>query len=261
VAIVVRGLGFAYERAPVLTSIDMHAEVGSFTALLGRNGSGKSTLLRLMAGLLDPDAGTIEILGQALCALSPRQRARLIGFLPQQHRPVFPFSVFDVVLTGRAGHAPLNPRREDEAAAHDAIARVGIEALSERPYTELSGGERQMVMLARVLSQRPKLLLLDEPTAHLDLANQARLIGLLRELAGEGMTVVAAVHDPNLAFLHSDAQIMLARGRVVSTGSSRPPWARDVLVEVYGEEPWTLPFGDRSIVLPGPRRPERATPS
>jgi iron complex transport system ATP-binding protein len=255
VAIVVRGLGFAYERTSVLTDVDVQVGAGTLTALLGRNGSGKSTLLRLLAGLLDPDAGTIEILGQALAGLSPRQRARLMGFLPQQHRPVFPFSVFDVVLTGRAGHAPLNPRREDEAAAHEAIARVGIEALSQRPYTELSGGERQMVMLARVLSQRPRLLLLDEPTAHLDLANQARLIGLLRELAGEGMTVVAAVHDPNLAFLHTDAQVLLSGGHVVKTDSARLPWSREVLAEVYGDELWTLPFGDRSIVLPGPRRP------
>ena len=256
-AIVVRGLKFAYERTPVLTDVDVQVVAGSFTALLGRNGSGKSTLLRLLAGLLDADAGTIDILGQALSALSPRQRARLIGFLPQQHRPVFPFSVFDVVLTGRAGHAPLNPRREDEAAAHEAIARAGIEALSERPYTELSGGERQMVMMARVLSQRPRLLLLDEPTAHLDLANQARLVGLLRELAGEGMTVVAAVHDPNLAFLHADSCVLLSGGHIVRTNAARPPWARDVLAEVYGEEPWTLPFGDRSVVLPGPRAAAR----
>jgi iron complex transport system ATP-binding protein len=253
VAIAVRGLSLAYERTPVLTDVDVRVAPGSFTALLGRNGSGKSTLLRLMAGLLDAHSGTVEILGQALSRLSPRQRARLIGFLPQQHRPVFPFSVFDVVLTGRAGHAPLNPRREDQAAADEAIARVGIEALCDRPYTELSGGERQMVMIARVLAQQPRLLLLDEPTARLDLANQARLVTLLRQLARGGLTVLAALHDPNTAFLHTDAQVMLAHGRVLATDPSHPPWARAVLAEVYGAEQWTLPFQGRSIVLPGPR--------
>jgi iron complex transport system ATP-binding protein len=252
-AVVARGVDFAYDGTPVLAGVELQFSAGTFTALLGRNGSGKSTLLRLLAGLLEPDAGAIEVFGQALAGLVPRQRARLIGFLPQQHRPVFPFSVFDVVLTGRAGHAPLAPRREDEAAAHQAIARVGIEALSARPYTELSGGERQLVMIARVLSQRPRLLLMDEPTAHLDLANQARLIGLLRELAAEGMTVITALHDPNLAFLHTDAQVMLSAGHVVNTDAARPSWAREVLAEVYGDEPWTLPFEGRNLVLPGPR--------
>ena len=251
-AVVVRNLCFAYGRKPVLSEISVSIATGRFTALLGRNGSGKSTLLHLIAGLLAPSAGSISVFGRDLAALGPRERAHSIGLLPQQHRPVFPFSAFDVVLTGRAAHVSFSPRAVDESAARDALARVGIEALADRPYTELSGGERQLVMVARVLAQQPKLLLLDEPTAHLDLVNQARLVTLLQALAREGLTVVAALHDPNTAFLHTDAQIMLAGGRVVSTDASRPPWAQEVLAEVYGAELWMLPFQGRSLVLPGP---------
>jgi iron complex transport system ATP-binding protein len=180
-AIHVHHVHFAYDSRTVLQDVSLQAPTGEFTILLGKNGSGKSTLLRLLAGLLPLKEGTVEILGKNLDRLSLAERGRLIGFLPQFHNPVFPFSVREVVLTGRAAYVFSVPGRKDRDKADQAIAEVGLEPLRDRPYTELSGGERQLVMIARVLAQEPKVILLDEPLSHLDLANQVRFLGLVKK--------------------------------------------------------------------------------
>lgn len=252
-AIVARDLSFAYRETAVIGGVDLTIPEGRLVALLGRNGSGKSTLLRLLAGLLAPVGGSVEVLGRPLSGLSPRHRARLIGFLPQHHRPVFPFTVADVVLTGRAGHAALSPSRRDRDAVETALDRTGLGTLALRPYTELSGGERQLVLVARVLAQEPQVLLLDEPLAHLDLAHQAGLITLLTRLVAEGLTVVAALHDPNVAAFHCQQTLFLAHGRMLEESPS-PPWSAETLRAVYGGEPWIVDAEPGPVVLPGPRR-------
>jgi iron complex transport system ATP-binding protein len=249
-AISVQNVSFAYDGRTVLRDVSLKAPSGEFTILLGKNGSGKSTLLRLLAGLLPLRGGSIEILGKDLGTLSLPERGRMIGFLPQFHNPVFPFTVREVVLTGRAAHVFSLPGKRDREKADQAIAEVGLEPLRDRPYTELSGGERQLVMIARVLAQEPRVILLDEPLSHLDLANQARFLNLVKNLTGRGLTVLAVLHDPNLAFLSGDHFVFLKGGRVREMAGNERPWEAALLSEVYGTPIETLPFRDRALVVP-----------
>jgi iron complex transport system ATP-binding protein len=250
-AIRVEHLSFHYGKTLILDDVTLSIADGAFTVLLGRNGSGKSTLMRVMAGLEACKAGRIELSGVDLGRLSAAKRARLIGYLPQQHRPVFPFSAEDVVLTGRAGHVTLVPGKADRVKAIQAMERAGIGHLRGRTFTELSGGEQQMVMIARVLAQESRIVLLDEPTAHLDFLNQARLLSLVRDLVDSGLTVVAVLHDPNLAFLYGDHFIFLKAGRLLSTKDSQEPWDAELLRSVYDAELHVVPYGNRALVVPG----------
>ena len=239
-AIQVEGLSFAYEGRPILNEISLEIPQGQFTVLLGKNGSGKSTLMRILGGMLEFESGEVRIMGEELLSFSSRGRAKVLGYLPQHHRPVFPFAVEDVVLTGRASYVSYAPKPEDLEIAVDALRRVGILHLRERPYTELSGGEQQMVRIARVLAQQPRLILLDEPTSHLDFLNSAHLLRLIRELVDADLTVLAVLHDPNSAFLYGDHFIFLKDGarwsacprpsapgtRTSSSASTTPAWTR-----------------------------------
>ena len=249
-AIRVQQVSFAYDGRTVLNDVSLQVPAGGFTVMLGKNGSGKSTLLKMIAGLLPYKRGHIEILGKDLNSLSLSERGKLIGFLPQFHNPVFPFTVREVVLTGRAAYVFSQPGRRDREKTDQAIAEVGIEELRDRPYTELSGGERQLVMIARVLAQEPRVILLDEPLTHLDLANQVRFLGLVKKLTAGGLTVLAVLHDPNLAFLSGDHFIFLKNGKVRKTAETESPWEAALLSEVYGTPIETIPFRSRSLVIP-----------
>jgi iron complex transport system ATP-binding protein len=249
-AIHVQQVRFAYDHRTVLEDVSLQVPAEEFTVLLGRNGSGKSTLLRLLAGLLPLQEGAIEILGRDLGRLSLAERGRLIGFLPQFHNPVFPFTVKEVVLTGRAAYVFSVPGKKDRENADQAIAEVGLDPLRDRPYTELSGGERQLVMIARVLAQEPRVILLDEPLSHLDLANQARFLSLVKNLTARGLTVLAVLHDPNLAFLSGDHFVFLKDGKVREMTGNERPWEAALLSEVYGTPIETFPFRDRALVVP-----------
>ena len=249
-AIRVQNVSFTYDGLAVLKDVSLQVPAGAFTVLLGKNGSGKSTLLKMMAGLLHYKTGTIEILGKGLNRLALSERGKLIGYLPQFHTPVFPFTVREVVLTGRAAYVFSQPSNRDREKAEQAIAEVGIEELRDRPYTELSGGERQLVMIARVMAQEPKVILLDEPLSHLDLANQARFLGLVKKLTASGLTVLAVLHDPNLAFLSGDHFVFLKDGRVLETPEGECPWEAGLLSKVYGTPIETIPFRDRALVVP-----------
>ena len=249
-AIQVRDLSFSYEDKSILEDLTFQIPPEQFTVLLGKNGSGKSTLLRILTGLLDFRQGAVSVMGQELRGLSSGQRARIIGFLPQQHRAVFPFVVRDVVLTGRASYVRLVPGIEDEDKVDRALERVGITHLAERPFTELSGGEQQMVMIARVLAQESKIIMLDEPTSHLDFVNQSRLLSLVRELVDSGLTVLAVLHDPNGAFLYGDHFVFLRDGRLEELAEGESAWDRQVLERIYDADLQTIPHGERAIVVP-----------
>lgn len=249
-ALRVSGVCFSYGDSPVLRHVDFPVEAGTFTVVLGRNGSGKSTLFRLLAGILRPQKGTVSVFGRPLHDLSFRERTRLLGFLPQHHHPVFPFSVEDVVLTGRAAWVGFTPKEEDRLAAARALERLGIAHLRGKPYTELSGGEQQLVLIARVLAQNPRLLLLDEPTSHLDFVNANRLLALIRESLCPEMTVVSILHDPNLAFRHGTHFLFLAEGKILRPSEEIAPWDRELLRLVYGVAMETVPYGDRAFVVP-----------
>jgi iron complex transport system ATP-binding protein len=244
-------LNFRYGSREVLKNVTIEIQASQFTIILGRNGSGKSTLLRIMAGLLRPESGTLRIMGRDLQRLSLSERAKIIGYLPQFHRPVFPFAVKDVVLTGRASYVNLMPRERDRSIALGALERVGINHLRSRPFTELSGGEQQLVMIARVLAQEPKLILLDEPTTHLDFLNQAQLLRLIKEFVASELAVVAVLHDPNLAFLYGDRFVFLRDGEAATWDSFEKPWDTEILSWVYGTRVGSIPYRDRALVIPG----------
>ena len=224
-----------YGDRQVLRGLTADLSSGRFTALIGPNGSGKSTLLRTMAGLL-PYGGGLTLLGREVRGVSRRQFGRLVGVVPQHFRPLYPFSVWEVIGMGRLPHRgfparPLNA--EDEALIEAAAERVGVRSLLSRNVTSLSGGEAQRAVLACVLVQDPPVLLLDEPTSALDPHQAARVLGLLRELAREGRTVAAAVHDVNAALPFIDDYLALKEGRFCSQG---PVEALDgrVLESLYG---------------------------
>jgi iron complex transport system ATP-binding protein len=188
---------------------------------------------------------------QDIRSIGRARRAQALGFLAQQHHPVFPFSVFDVVLTGRASYVHFIPNKHDRNCAHAALENVGITHLQDRPYTELSGGEQQLVMIARVLAQKPNIILLDEPTSHLDFCNQARLLQLLKTLVYDSnLTILTVLHDPNIAFMYGDEFLFLKKGRIAAPENSRKPWDTDFLKAVYESSLQVIPYMNRGLVVP-----------
>ncbi|MCB0806113.1 MAG: ABC transporter ATP-binding protein [Bacteroidales bacterium] len=208
------GLSFAYHSKTVLKDCTIQIPENQFTVVLGRNGSGKSTLLRLMAGLLPLQKGSVRIDGIDLKKLNSKQRAGLIGFLPQKHKAIFPFKVDEVVLTGRAAQVRMIPSEKDRSIRDEAIEMLGIGHLKHRIYSELSGGEQQLVMIARALAQQPKILLLDEPVSHLDYNQQIRLLRLLKKLVTNGKSIVTVLHDPNLALAVAEYFVLIHEEKV-----------------------------------------------
>lgn len=220
-SIVVSELTVCRQGKTILNAVSFHVAAGSFAVLLGRNGSGKSTLLQTLIGTVRPSAGTISVAGRDIVHLTSSERARLLGYFPQFHRSVFPFRAIDVVLTGCAGHIRFLPRPTDHVRAEEAMARAGVAALRDRTFTELSGGEQQMVLIARLLAQAPQVVLLDEPTSHLDLHYQSQVLALIRRMTAHGTTVLAVVHDPNIALNYAEQVLLLAERTIVSL----PPYA------------------------------------
>ncbi|HQP30909.1 MAG TPA: ABC transporter ATP-binding protein [Deltaproteobacteria bacterium] len=249
-AVHVHDVSFCYGPKQVLTNVTLHAPEARLCVLLGPNGSGKSTLLKVMAGAVRAVRGRVEFHGRDAAALRGEERARMIGYLPQFHQAVFPFTVEQVVLTGRAAYVAAMPKPDDREAALETIKTVGIEHLRARPYTELSGGERQLVMIARVLAQKPRIVLLDEPVSHLDIANQIRLLGLLHALTRSGITVLAVLHDPNTAMLYGDAFFFLKQGALMTPDHGTAPWEGDFLSRVYGACLESIPHRGKALFVP-----------
>ncbi|MCX5976115.1 MAG: ABC transporter ATP-binding protein [Coprothermobacterota bacterium] len=223
-------------RRAVLHEIDLDLPAGQVTAILGPNGSGKTTLLHALIGLVPRASGEVRFSGKLLQSYTRRELSRHVGLVPQEERVAFEFTVLEYVLFGRAPHlGPLQtPGREDVEMALQALARTGVEALRERRLPSLSGGERQLAVIARALAQEPQVLLLDEPIAHLDLGNHGRLRSLLRELARNGTAICFTAHDPNFAASCADRLLLLRGGRVVAEGPLNRTFQEGLLSEVYG---------------------------
>lgn len=240
--IAIRELSFGYDRQRVLERVSFTVPAG-VTALLGPNGAGKTTILRILLGILHPQEGSVFLAGKPLQSYSRLQLSRLLGFVPQNEQITFALSVREYVLLGRAPYVPLleMPGSADLRVVSEVLERLGLSELSERPVTSLSGGERQLVIIARALAQRPALLLLDEPTAHLDLANQARVLGVIRALAAQGLSVLFTTHDPNLALAVADYTVLLRRGAGCVAGPSSALLTAEHLSSVYG-----VPIGLRA---------------
>jgi len=216
--LVIRDLSFRYnlkEQGDIFTHISLSLERGEIFCLIGPNGTGKSTLIRCIGGLLTAYAGQITIEGMDISSMDPGQIAKIIGYVPQSHLPTFPFPVREVVVMGRCPHLGSfsSPSVADMQVAEKAMASVGISHLADRPCTDISGGEWQLVLIARALTQEPRILLLDEPTSHLDLGNQLKILGTIRELSRNGLTILMATHFPDHAFLLSSrVGVMLEKG-------------------------------------------------
>ena len=228
------------DRRLILDDVDVTAPPGAVTGLLGPNGSGKSTLLRIVAGVQPPDGGRVALAGDDLLAMARRRRARSLALVEQDATTELPVTVLDAVLLGRTPHRPMlaAPTEDDRRIAHAALERVAAADLEARLVGTLSGGERQRVHLARALAQEPQLLLLDEPTNHLDIAAQLATMRLVRSLADEGVTVVAALHDLSLAAATCDHVILLGPtpdgARVAAAGSVDEVLVPEVIDSVYG---------------------------
>lgn len=229
VLLAVRDLRFGYGegRPAVLDGASLEVAAGQCVCLMGRNGCGKSTLLDCVLGSLRPAAGAVEVLGEPAARLRPAELARRVAYVPQVHERGFPYPVEHVVLMGRTAHmgALGAPGADDRAAVERALEDCGIAHLAKRPYTGLSGGEMQMVMLARALVQQTPLVLMDEPTAHLDFRNELVFLERVEELVRDrGVAVLMATHAPNQAFHLERAGVdvrvaLMAGGRVVRQGA------------------------------------------
>ena len=230
------GLTIGYRDREVGRGLDVKLKQGEVLALLGPNGSGKTTLLKTLLGILTPLAGEPTIDGTPIGRLSAGERARRIAYVPQSHTPSFAFTVETIVLMGRTAHGNLfsAPSGADRAVAARALERFGIAALSTRPYTMISGGERQLVLLARALAQEPRFIVLDEPTASLDFGNQGKVLREMRALAASGHGVLFTTHDPNHALRAADRAFLMRSGARLAEGKVREVLTRGRLEELYG---------------------------
>jgi iron complex transport system ATP-binding protein len=232
----VRGATFRYGEHTVFSAIDLDVCPGEVLTVLGPNGCGKSTLLRCIGGSLALAQGTVRFGNVDVSSLDARARARRIGFLFQHHSAAFAFPVLDVVTMGRTPHLSLfgSPSAKDAGLAEEALDNVGMRHLKDRPYTELSGGERQLVLLARTLVQQPDVILLDEPTSHLDFKNQAQSLKTIGALAAQGVTMIMTTHDPNHAFLLPGRVLMMKPGGAILTGLASEVITDGSLSATYG---------------------------
>lgn len=217
----VQSLDVAIEARRILEGVTLEAERGSLVGLLGPNGSGKTTLLRAINGFLRPSDGAVFFEDRDLHALSPREVARAVARIPQSTSLEFSFTARETVLMGRHPHLRRFAMEgdEDERLAAQALETVGMGAFADRRVDTLSGGERQLVLIARALAQRPRLLLLDEPTANLDIAHQVQVMDLVRSLVDGGLTAIAALHDLSLAAAYCTRVVLLSHGRVMAQGA------------------------------------------
>jgi iron complex transport system ATP-binding protein len=229
------GLSFRLGERQVLRDVGLVLRAGDCAALLGANGAGKTTLLRTLLGFVRPHHGEVRLDGRRLAALGRREIARRIAYVPQAHAPTFPYTVREIVSMARAPSAGwgVKLKGEDEAAVSDALARLGLSAFAERSYAGLSGGERQAVLIARALAQGAQILLMDEPTASLDLGQQARLMQLLGGLAGEGRAILMSTHQPELALRWFNRAILLHDGEVLGDGPPREVLTPGTLSQLY----------------------------
>ncbi len=250
-----RGLAIGYRDREVGRALDVSLDQGEVLALLGPNGSGKTTLLKTLLGILPPLAGETMVDGRPIASFSAPERARRIAYVPQSHVPSFAFTVETVVLMGRTAHGNLfsAPTAADREVAARALERFGIAALRARPYTMISGGERQLVLLARALAQEPRFIVLDEPTASLDFGNQGKVMREMRTLAAAGHGVLFTTHDPNHALRAADRAFLIRNGARVAEGKVREVLTRGRLEDLYHTPVESLTDGATGLTafLPG----------
>lgn len=242
-----------HTKVDVLKGVEFNVKGGEITTIVGPNGSGKTTVFKCIAGLWKPQRGEILFGNKNISTLPYEKRAKMLAIVPQEHEPSFAYSVLDVVLMGRTPYVSVfsSPSKYDYLKAEEVIETVGIAHLKEKAYTKISGGEKQLVLIARALAQESPILLLDEPTSHLDFRNQVIVLNKVRELVRQrGLTVLMTLHDPNLAMLFSEKVVMLNDGYVVSNGSPQEVITEDNLKSVYKIDVSVINWNGTKIIHP-----------
>jgi iron complex transport system ATP-binding protein len=231
-----RSLGFGYGATVVGRDVDIDVRPGEVLCLLGPNGSGKTTLFKTLLGLLPAQEGEVLFGGAPLARLTRQEIARHVAYVPQAQAAVFPFQVIDVVVMGRTAHLGLfaTPSRHDRQKALEALTTLGIVDLAEKEYTRISGGQRQLALIARALAQDAPAIIMDEPTASLDFGNQVKVLSEVKRLASNTLAVVLSTHNPDHAFSVADRVALLDGGRLIAQGSPAAVLTADRLRAVYG---------------------------
>lgn len=231
----VSNLSFSYGDRLIIDKINFYVEDGQLISVLGPNGVGKSTLFRCILGLLKDYTGKIFLTGKDIKKLSTGEMAKLIAYIPQSHYPSFNYSVFDMVLMGTAVQISSlsSPGKKQIELVNRALDKMGIYHLKERGYMQISGGERQLVLLARALVQEAKILVLDEPTSNLDFGNQIKVMLQIKNLAKEGYTIIQSTHNPDQTFLFSDKIMAMKGGRIIKYGKPDDIISNDLIQSLY----------------------------
>ena len=232
----IEDLRFSYGTHEVLKGVSFDAGRGQFLSVLGPNGVGKSTLFRCMLGLQTPTGGRVTVDGRDIATMTAAELARAMAYIPQSHNPVFNYSVLDMVLMGTTCQLGrfAAPGRAQEKMALAALERMGITHLKDRGFNRISGGERQLVLLARAIAQQAKILVMDEPSANLDFGNKLRVMKTVKGLTEDGYTVIQSTHDPDQAFLYSDRILALHAGQVLAFGTPRNVMNEELISRLYG---------------------------
>lgn len=232
----IENLDYGYAKRIIGRALNFSVDAGEILCVLGPNGSGKTTLFRTLLGLLPTHGGKIVLEQKSLADWSRSRLAKAIGYVPQAHAAYFAFSVFEIVLMGRTAHIGIFslPSEADKRAAEDSLKTMGIAQLADKPYTEISGGERQLMLIARALAQGSQLLIMDEPTASLDFGNQIRVLRQFAALAATGIGIVFSTHDPDHALNYADRVLMLKDGGLLQCGRPDEVVTGDNLQQLYG---------------------------
>ena len=245
----VENLHFAYGARQVLSGVSFHVPQGCLCSMLGANGAGKSTLFRCMLGLQRGYQGSVRIGGEDVKNMRPGELARKIAYIPQSHYPAFNYPVIDMVLMGTSARKSglAQPGAKEMKEAMEALDRLGMAAFAHRDYFRLSGGERQLVLIARALAQKSRILVLDEPTASLDYGNQLTVMRCLRALTQEGYTVIQSTHSPEQAYMFSDMLLAMKGGCVIAQGTPQQVLTRETVCALYGEMTQVLSLQDDTV--------------
>jgi iron complex transport system ATP-binding protein len=216
--IIIQDIEFSYNGFPALTNVNNKFEKGDFVALVGPNGSGKSTLIKCLNGILKVQKGAVLIDDKSINSFTPKKLARKIAYVPQSENKKAVFNVFDIVLLGRKPYINWKPTEHDLEVTAEILKILHLEHIAMKDFNKLSGGQQQSVYIARALAQEPEILLLDEPTANLDIKHQVEVLELLKTLSNKGITIIIAMHDINMAVRYASKIMMLKDGKVFAFG-------------------------------------------
>ncbi len=247
----IKDLVFAYDKEKVLNGIDFRAEKGQLIAVLGKNGAGKSTLFKCILGFLTKYNGEILLDDKEVRTLNRKQIASIAAYIPQSEMPVYNYTVFDTVLMGTTGTlSPLqSPGEEQISTAEDAIRSMGIENLAQRGINDLSGGERQLALLARAIAQKAKLLIMDEPTANLDYGNQHLVMNSIAQMVSAGYTVLLSTHNPEHALQYATHVLAIKDHKVMAFGKATDVLTEEIIDEIYGMKVKIAEFNVNGTVM------------